>query len=252
MLNKSLWSNDIIICITFDMDWASEETLKDTMNIISEYGFPTTFFVTHYSKIIFDKINRKIIHGGIYPNFLKNSSHGKNMMDIIEHCTKLLPDANCFRCHKYFDSDDVTQELYQRGFKYDSNLCTNLDRVEPFVHKSGLVRFPVFFEDGTFLLHNNTLSFKDFERRVFKEPGLYIFNFHPMQLVINSPDFKYMKKIKESVSKDTWKNLTHKELEHIAFKGKGIRSFTLELFNYIKREGLKTLTLEDIYKSIIT
>mgnify|MGYP000973128910 CR=1 FL=1 len=252
MLNKTLWNNDIIICPTFDMDWESEDALKYTLNILDKFGLPATFFVTHYSKIVFNRIKNKEIHGGIHPNFLKNSIQGKDIDEVINYCTRLLPEANCFRCHKYYDSDDAIDKLKNIGFKYDSSIYTNLEKKEPFIHKSGLLRFPVFFDDEAYLLHNNSLNFKEFERRIFKEAGLYVFNFHPMYLSINSPDYQYMKKIKDTIPKNTWINLTNKELEHLNHKGRGVRSFTLDLFHYIKKKGLKTITLDDAYNIIIT
>jgi hypothetical protein len=61
-----------------------------------------------------------------------------------------------------------------------------------------------------------------------------------------------MKKIKDTIPKNTWINLTNKELEHLNHKGRGVRSFTLDLFHYIKKKGLKTITLDDAYNIIIT
>ena len=249
-LNKSLWNNQIAICLTFDLDWAGEDSIKLTYDIIEKFGFKTTFFVTHPSKFILDKIKRKEIDAGIHPNFLKNSSQGHNLKEVLEYCTKLIPDANSFRCHKYFDNNDITELLHNNGFKYDSNLCTNLECIDPFVHRSGLIRFPIYFEDGAYLLHGNTLNFKEFQPSIFKKSGLYVFNFHPMHMIINTPTYSYMRKIKDAISNKTWSNLSDMELQHLSFKGNGIGSFTLDLFKYIKREGFPVLTLEEAYQSM--
>lgn len=251
MINKSLWNNQVVICFTFDLDWASEDSIKHTVDIIEKFGFKSTFFITHSSKILSNKIKNKEIDAGIHPNFLKNSSHGKNPKDIIDYCTKLLPEAKSFRCHKYFDNNDITEILYEKGFKYDSNLCTNLECVDPFEHRSGLIRFPIYFEDGGYLLHGNSLNFKEFQPILFKKPGLYIFSFHPMHLTINSPSFSYMRKIKDSLSSSTWNKLTHMELEHLSYKGKGIRTFSLDLLNFIKKENFPVITLEEAYEHAI-
>ena len=249
-LNKSLWNNQIVICLTFDLDWAGEDAIKFTYDILEKFGFPSTFFITHHSEFIMDKIKMKEIDAGVHPNFLKNSSHGHNLKDVVDYCTKLLPDANSFRCHKYFDNNDITEVLYNNGYKYDSNLCTNLECIDPFVHRSGLIRFPIYFEDGAYLLHGNTLDFKEIQPCFFKKPGLYVFNFHPMHMIINSPTFSYMRKIKNEISNKTWSNLTKKELENLSFKDNGIGSFTLDLFKHIKKEGFLIITMEEAYQSI--
>lgn len=232
------------------MDWASEDAIKYTYRIIERFGFLTTFFLTNESTFIDNLIKNNYIDAGIHPNFLIGSSQGKTMVDIIEYCQRLYPDAISFRCHKYFDNNDITELLYNKGYKYDSNLCTNLELVDPFVHRSGLIRFPIYFEDGAYLLHNNNLKFKEVRDKIFYKNGLYIINIHPMHLIINTPDFSYMRKIKSSLSKKAWNNLTYNELEHLSFKGRGIRTFILELFNHIKSENLPVLSLKEVYNKI--
>lgn len=252
MLNKSLWKNNIVICITYDMDWTSEDAIKYNINILNEYGFKSTFFITHKSSIAIEKIKKNEIHGGIQPDFFKKSSQGRSIDEVIEYCTKLLPEANCFRSYKCFDNSDITEKLYQRGFKYDSNLNTNLEIVDPFIHSSRLIRFPIYFEDKSYLLNNYSLSFKDLERRILSKPGLYIFNINPMNMAINSPSYLYFQKIKDVVNGDIWSNLTQKELEHLEYHGRGIRNLIIELFNFIKKEDIETITLEEAYNSTIS
>jgi len=252
-LNNSLWKNDIIICLTFDLDWASEDAIKYTLDILQEFNFHSTFFITHPSPVIMDKIRKNEVHGGIHPNFLKNSSHGNTYKEVLRYLKDILPNADCFRCHKYYDSNDITELLYSNGFKYDSNLCTNLELVQPFVHRSRIIRYPIFFEDGGYLLNNRDISFKNFKKKYFKKPGLYIFNFHPMHININSPDYKYMRKIKDNLSYKDWNNLIYKEISHFEFNGYGIRNFILELFRFIKKENFLVLDLEEVYnQSIMT
>ncbi len=250
MINKSLWKNDIIICITLDLDWASEDCLKNSLSLLEDYGLSSTYFLTHPSKIMSDKIRKGEIHAGIHPNFLKNSTQGKNIDDVLDYLIKILPEADCFRVHKYFDNNDITDKMVQRGFKYDSNLCTKMDLVEPFYHRSGLIRFPIYFEDGAYLLHKNNLLFKEMKRNFFSRPGLYVFNLHPMHLALNSPTYTYMRKIKDNITYNAWNNLTFAELNHLSYKGLGIRSFITELFKYIKKENLQVVNLEEAFRSI--
>lgn len=250
-LNKSLWENQQIVCITFDVDWASEDALAYTYNIIENFGFSTTFFLTHESKLLLNKIKNKNINSGIHPNFLPESSQGKTPREVIDYCTNLLPEAISFRNHKYFENNDVIELLQEKGFKYDSNLCTHLERVDPFIHRSGLIRFPIYFEDGAYLLHGNNLKFTKVKNELFDKVGLMIFNFHPMHIAINTPTFNYMRSIKNNISNKTWNNLTTEEIEHLTYKGRGIRNFMLELFHYIKKENLLVLNLEEVYNIVI-
>lgn len=249
-LNNNLWKNEPIICLTFDVDWASEEALKYSYSIIEQYGFKTTFFLTHESKFILDLIDKKCIDAGIHPNFLPNSSQGSNYDEVIEHCMTLLPEAKSFRSHRYFDVNDITETFVKKGYKYDSNVCTFLQRVEPFVHRSGLIRFPIFFEDGAYLLHGQNLNFKEVGKQLFNNPGLMILNIHPMHMVLNSPDFYYMRKVKDSFTRKEWNSLGYKTLEKNRYKGQGIGDFIIEIFEFIKKENIKTYNLNELYKVV--
>lgn len=249
-LNNLLWRDEPIICLTFDVDWASEETLKYSYNIIEKYNYKTTFFLTHESKFLLDLIDINQIDGGIHPNFLPNSSQGSSYDEVINYCATLLPKAQSFRCHKYFDVNDITEIFARNGFKYDSNLCTLLQRVEPFVHRSGLIRFPIFFEDGAYLLHKQNLNFKEIGKNLFYKPGLMILNIHPMHIALNSPDFYYMRKIKDSLSWKEWNNLDYKLLKQMNYTGYGIRNFVIEILELIKKENIKTYTLNELYQII--
>ncbi len=246
-INNSLWKNEPIICLTLDTDWASEDALKMSYRIIEEFGFDSTFFLTHSSKVLLDLYKRGKIDAGIHPNFLKGSSHGKNLVEIIDSCLDILPEAKSFRCHNYYDSNEITESLFNKGLLYDSNLCTLLERVEPFVHRSGLIRFPIFLEDGAYLLHRKNLVFKDVQKDLFNENGLTIINLHPMHLALNTPTFNYMRKIKDNLTRDKWNKLMDVELNYLAYKDPGIRHFIIELFKFIKKENIRVMNLKDIY-----
>lgn len=249
-LNNALWKDDIIICLTFDVDWASEEALRYCYSIIEKYNFKTTFFLTHRSEFLLDLIDKDYIDSGIHPNFLPNSSHGNSYTEVIDYCMSLLPNAQSFRCHKYFDVNDITEILVKKGFKYDSNVCTFLERVEPFLHRSGLIRFPIFFEDGAYLLHKGNLNFREVGKELFYKPGLIIFNIHPMHMALNSPDFQYARRIKDILTWEEWNKLDYKSLEKIRYTGYGISNFIIEFFEFIKNENIKTFSLDELYKII--
>ncbi|MDR7870056.1 MAG: hypothetical protein RIN55_04300 [Tissierellaceae bacterium] len=251
VINNNLWRSEPIICLTLDTDWASEDALKKSYSIIEEYGFDSTFFITHKSNYLLKLYNKGKIDAGIHPNFLKNSSHGKSVNEVIDNCLNILPETKSFRCHNYYDSNEITDLLFSRGLLYDSNLCTLLQKVEPFVHRSGLIRFPIFLEDGAYLLHNKNLVFKDIRDVLFNDNGLMIINIHPMHLVLNTPTFNYMRKIKENLSREDWNKLTDADLDYLSYDGIGIRYFIIELFNFIKKEKIKVMNLHNVYESVI-
>lgn len=48
--NTFSWQNKIFL--TFDIDWASDEVLSYTLDIIEKYDIKATFFVTHETKLL--------------------------------------------------------------------------------------------------------------------------------------------------------------------------------------------------------
>ena len=57
------------MCLTFDVDWASEEMLHDVIQLLEKYNCKATFFATHKSKIIESLSNSSNFEIGLHPNF---------------------------------------------------------------------------------------------------------------------------------------------------------------------------------------
>lgn len=104
-------------------------------------NIPLTIFLTHKSTFLESKYDNRLFNFGIHPNFIKGSSQGNNYSEIINFCLDIYPEAKCYRVHRYYDVNDTVHMLRDKGFLYDSNLCTLLQDVMPFIHRSGLVRF---------------------------------------------------------------------------------------------------------------
>ena len=57
------------IFITLDIDWANDLVLKDTIDIISQYGARATFFTTHDTPLNSLLCSNEDFELGIHPNF---------------------------------------------------------------------------------------------------------------------------------------------------------------------------------------
>ncbi len=237
-----------IFCLTADVDWASEEALRIGHEVFVNAKAKATYFMTHSSPFLYSMIEEGKIDAGIHPNFLSDSSQGSSYEEVTEYCLNLLPDVRCFRSHRYYDVTDITHEFYAKGLRYDSNTCTLLQQgILPFLHESGLLRFPTFFEDGTYLWQNRGLDFGQSERELFSKPGLKIISVHPMHMVMNSPDINYSRRVKDNLSRAQWIQLSERDLLELQYKGRGIRDFVVDLLAFIHREEYDVLTLNDLY-----
>lgn len=234
------------LCFTMDIDWASESAIRYAVSYFLEAGIPLTVFCTHKSAYLNELIGNGQIDAGIHPNFVQPSSQGETEDEIIRFCLNVVPETKVFRCHRWYAVNDIYEKLYAQGFRYESNICTLLDPVRPFLHRSGMISFPVFFEDGAYLYHKLSLHFEEVQAR-FTVPGLKVVNVHPMHFALNTPYFSYMREIKDHVSREDWNRMSETELQALRFQGRGIADFTRELVNHAVLQK-QVVSLKDAYE----
>lgn len=240
------WKENPIFCLTSDVDWASEAAIRYFHASVSEYGLPLTYFITHHSQYLTGLNDGTDF--GIHPNFLPGSSHGSTFDEVIKTCLQFLPQPLFFRCHKYFDVDDTNVKLMEIGCKFDSNLCTLMDReLKPLTHRLGLIRLPVFWEDGATLTHRLPLDFKVLDHSSFTSPGLKILNMHPMHYALNTPNQLFARNVKDNTVREKWSTFSAKELADLQFAGSGIRHFIDQMLAWIGSQGFQIMTLREIY-----
>ena len=239
------FQEDNYICFTCDLDWAPEVAIEETMELFDKNEIRPTVFVTHPS-IVIDNYKDKI-DLGIHPNFILPSSQGSNIEEIIDYCVKLAPKAKVFRAHRWFSSNDIYDHFLKLGFTYESNLCTNMDIVPPFIHRSGIICFPVFLEDGAYIINSGKLEF-DLVKHKFMQKGLMVINIHPMHYALNTPYFKYTRKIKDELTRQEWNMMDKDTLFALKYEGQGIADFIRDLICFVKMQNMKVITLDQAYQ----
>lgn len=243
------WDEGPVLCFTSDVEWSSEEALRETQALFEAHGVRPTYFFTHPTAFLNGCLKEGRIEAGVHPNFLPDSSHGRSVAEVIDYCLNLVPGVECFRSHRFYDVTDVTHGFYARGLRYDANVCTLLQKgIRPFVHESGLLRFPTFFEDGTYLFHKLPLQGAAPVRALFEGPGLRILSVHPMHMVMNSPDLGYARRVKDGLSREAWNRLAGGDLARHRHPGRGIRDFFEEVLAEASRLRLPVLTLKQLYQ----
>ncbi len=245
-----IWDKEPVFCFTSDVDWASDEVLELFLSQIDGFNLKPTIFVTHGSAVVDNYKKTGRIERGLHPNFLPNSSHGDDFRTVIETCIKFAPEARCFRAHRGFDVTDITHLLTEYGIEYDSNVVTIMqERIRPMLHESGLVRFPIFFEDGTHLYNCLELGLDRYVK-LFKQPGIKIVSFHPMNYVINPPTLRYMRSIKDALSREEYNNMTVAEIEKYKHRGSGITDVTDEIIEFASQ--YKVMALSELFELAVS
>jgi len=243
---NKIWNNQPVFCFTSDIDWASEAVLEYYFEVINTYELKPTLFVTHRSKTVERNYFAGKIETGIHPNFLPDSSQGKTYEDVIKYCYDCCPGNPAqFRCHRAFDCTDVTHFLKNKGFTHYSNYITAMQPyIRPVIHESGLINFPVFFEDGTYLYNEFPLKFNEW---LFSTPGIKVISIHPMHLILNSPDFKFMRNLKDTLGRERYCNLTESEINKLKQEN-GIANMLFDIIRWVKQNEFPVFTLNELYK----
>jgi len=235
-----------MFCLTSDVDWASDYAISDFVSLVVNYGIKPTLFATNKSSILEEFRTSGTIDVGIHPNFLTDSTHGDDYLSVIERVFKDFPYARTFRSHCYFDNSFVTREMVNRGVKYDSNICLYLQAsIVPLWHQSGIIRFPVFWEDASH--SDNTNGDWNLHRYLeyFLSPGLKILSFHPFFIAANIPNKRYYVDVKGHIS-----TISADTIDHIRYKGEGVRTFFIELMKILSSRGERFYTLNELYEML--
>ncbi|CCO23211.1 hypothetical protein [Maridesulfovibrio hydrothermalis] len=231
-------------CITLDTDWASDQAIRFSLDLIIQQGIIPTVFATNPSKILTEYSEKGVIELGLHPNFLPNSTHGEDYQDVINSLFEMYPTAKTFRSHAYFDNSIISRELFRRGIKYDANLCLHLQEgLKPMHHESGLTRFPTFLEDGVFLFYYKQTSLNEQTKTVILSDGLKIFNFHPTSVFLNIDTKQNYNRYKNLA-----KTLSNKHIS-LACSGFGARTLLNQIIELIKNNGYEFHSLNKLYNT---
>lgn len=177
------------IFITMDLDWACDEVIEDSLNLIDDAGIPVTIFVTHPTGLLENMRKNSLIRLGIHPNFnpLLNKQGEKDYLTVIREIKSLVPEAVSARSHGLVNSTGILQAFQDVGITHDLNLFIPFSpgvNPKPFRHFNGMLRMPYFFEDDVQCQLEK--RWKAEEHILQSGDGLRIFNFHPIHLFLNS------------------------------------------------------------------
>ncbi|MBN9606113.1 MAG: hypothetical protein J0G30_05835 [Actinomycetales bacterium] len=174
--------------LTFDVDWAPDWSVRETLAFLAEAGARATFFVTHASPTIAE-IASAGHEVGIHPNFQAGSTQGADPVAIVGSLLELVPRARVMRTHGLIQGSLLLRDVL-RAFpqiEYDLSLLTyGFRHSEWFDWRLG----------GTRMRRLNYVWEDDF---AFEDPdqdwtvyrpfsSLDVLDFHPLHISLNSRD----------------------------------------------------------------
>jgi hypothetical protein len=227
--------------VTVDLDWACEPAIEGLLSWLEVRRIPYTVFTTHRSEAVEARLPMAEV--GLHPNFAPGSSHGKTTAAVVEHVLGLPHNLLAVRCHRFEHGNDAMEALAAAGMRVSSNVCTDMDSLRPFRNRYGMTEVPIFFEDGGYLRLQRPLDIDGAWRHAAAQPGPKVLLLHPMHWALNSPNFGFMRQIKDTLSPHEWNQLSANELADVRWKGRGIRTLVEDVLEMALNSGVEFTTI---------
>lgn len=221
--DSSTWETKYFI--TFDIDWAADEVLSDSIDLIEKYDVPVTWFVTHNTSLIQRLRNNPKFKLGIHPNFNflleGDDRNGSNAEEVVDNLLNIIPDANALRSHSLAQSEMLFDIFHKKEISFICNtFIPGNPRLNIFPWKiwDGMVVIPHCWQDNV-SLRIPTENFLE-----FPENSLNVFDFHPIHVFLNTDKLERYEKTR-SLHHNSKELLVHR------YAGEGTRTKLLKLLN---------------------
>lgn len=212
--DENSWKDKLFL--TFDIDWACDDVLKHTIDIVESANIAATWFVTHDTDLL-ERLRENIkFELGIHPNFnlLLNgdSKHGKTAEEVIERLMCIVPEARTVRSHSMTQSSLILDLFKKFGLTHDSNtfipeqISANLS---PWYVWNNIVKVPYFWEDDVACLYKENTPIKYLKSR----DGLKVFDFHPIHVFLNTEDIRRYERTR-NIHNDASKLIEHRNRDY--------------------------------------
>ena len=207
--------------ITFDLDWANEEILEDTLMLLEKYNAKATLFITNKFSQLKELQKNPKYEIGIHPNFthlLNNTKAKLNSSDmIIDDLLNIAPEARSVRSHGLVQSSYLTKLFFLKGMTHESNIripISTSNVISPFKHASGIIICP--FQWGDYSNMSESIVFDQNTSRYL------VVNFHPIHVYLNTESLDRYERTRPLHNNP-------KELLKHRFEGFGTRNKLIEL-----------------------
>jgi hypothetical protein len=182
--DPSTWKDRIFL--TFDIDWAHDQILQSTIDLVEQAEVAATWFVTHDTALLGRLRANSNFELGIHPNFnfllQGDSQNGSNAEEVIDRLLKIVPEAKSIRTHSLVTSSPLLAMFKEKGLTHDSSIFIPADsgiNINPYLDISKVIRCPYFFGDYSSCI-------KETKDIFFANDNLSIYDFHPIHVFLNT------------------------------------------------------------------
>lgn len=215
--------------LTFDVDWANDSIIDDTLALVNSHGVKASWMMTHATDTV-SSIRQSGHEVGIHPNFnfllMGDKSKGGSAEHIVSDLLSQFPYAKAIRSHSVAQSSRLSQLFYRLGLRFESNdyLPGNVfESVRPFISETGITKVPYIFSDELACLTDNN----NIRNLCAGRESLKVFDFHPIHVFLNTESLDRYERTRPLHNKP-------KELIKHRYEGYGTRDRLIELLELAK------------------
>jgi hypothetical protein len=213
------------IFLTFDIDWADDDVIGETIDLVEKAEVKATWFVTHQTPLLDRLRDNPKFELGIHPNFnpfLDGSTDGSGLSaeKVVDQLMDIVPEAKTVRSHSLFQSEKLVDIFKLVGLTHISNFFVPHGsglNTKPFNIWNEMIIVPHCWQDNVAL--KMPIQFPTADEIV---KGFHVFNFHPIHIFLNT----------ESMDRYERTRLIHhkpKELIKYRYQGCGTRDRLIEI-----------------------
>lgn len=224
-----------MICLTFDTDHMDEVRMSDFLRRIDIPGAGTFFCTQKYDCL--DGASHEVAPHPTLEEKTDWQAELKRMRD-------LFPDAKSWRSHSCVFSHLLAEWLHENGYLYVStNDQFGQKGIQPVRHPWGVRHFPIYYMDNMdfsschFWKDDSDTRFSDtMIEHALEDDGVYVFDFHPIHLLLNTPNSDYYFSMRDRFK-------SGEDINQLAYEGYGTMNFYLQLCAAMQRVGKKSINL---------
>lgn len=228
--------------LTFDVDWAPDWSVRETLAVLAAADTRATFFVTHESPTI-TEISAAGHEVGIHPNFQTGSTQGADPVSTVGRLLEIVPQARTLRTHGLIQGSLLLRDVLRAFPQLDYDLSLLTYR---FPHSTwfgwrlggaGIRRLNYVWEDD-FAFEDEAQDWKAYEQI----SSVDVLDFHPIHVTLNSRTNENYERVKGVLGTRPLTTLERDEARHLRSDDPGTADFLAAVLS----SDVRALTFEDL------
>ncbi|MCA9578859.1 MAG: hypothetical protein R3B40_01590 [Polyangiales bacterium] len=233
-------------CISFDIDWAHPEVLADTVRLVESRGLSCTFFCTH------EGIELPGHERALHPNYRLGGDtmraydgppdDERIFRHVVARTKSFCPEAVGARSHCLFYDSSLMAVYAEQGIEYDSTYALPMaSGLEPVWKERDIVEMPIYYMDHIDMMGG--LTGFDIRGLPLSQPGLKVFDFHPIHVFMNTPSEAFYAE-NRAYQRDPDALLARR------YQGKGVRTIFEQLLDHVAGGSVTHSTLGEVNRLV--